>query len=89
MKLGVSLPQTDIGGDPGTAKNFAQLAEDIGFSHLAVYDHVVEVNTACRPGWEDAYASQGLFHDLLVLFGFLAIVTTSIELTMQVLILSQ
>ena len=88
MKLDVSLPQTDIGGDPDTTKYFDQFAEDIEFSHLAVYGHVVGVNTASRSGWEDAYASQGLFHDPFVPFGFLAIVTTSIELTMQVLILS-
>ena len=89
MKLGVSLPQTDIGGDPETARDFAQLAEEIGYRHLAVYDHVVGVNRASRPGWDGVYASEDLFHDPFVLFAFLAGVTKSIELSVQVLILSQ
>ena len=35
MKLGVSLPLTDIGADPVTIRDFAQQAEDLGYKHLA------------------------------------------------------
>ena len=89
MKLGVSLPQTEIGGEPAAARDFVQNAEAIGYRHLAVYDHVVGVNPLSRPGGDEAYSSEQLLHDPFVLLGFLAGQTESIELSVQVLILSQ
>ncbi len=35
MKLGVTLPLTDIGGDPATVRLFGQAAEAAGYDHLA------------------------------------------------------
>lgn len=89
MKLGVVLPQTDIGGDPLAARDFAQAAEATGYHHLATYDHVLGANVARRPDWAGPYTSEHCFHDTFVLFGYLAGQTTRIELTTQVLILPQ
>jgi probable F420-dependent oxidoreductase len=89
MKLGVAIPQTDIGSDPLIMREFAQTAEAIGFQHLAVYDHVLGANIAHRPDWSGTYTSEHSFHDPFVLFGYLAGQTESIELTTQVLILPQ
>ena len=72
MKLGVSLPLTDIGADPVTIRDFAQQAEDLGYKHLAAADHVLGVNVETRPHWGDRNTSQDCFHDPFVLFGFLA-----------------
>jgi probable F420-dependent oxidoreductase len=89
LQLGVSLPQTDIGGDPLVVKEFATTAEALGFSHLATYDHVVGINPQSRPEWRGPYTSGDCFHDTFALFGFLAACTQSIELSTHVLILSQ
>ena len=50
-KLGVTLPLTDIGGDPATVLLFALAAEAAGYDHLAAPDHVFGLNTASRPNW--------------------------------------
>ena len=89
MKLGVSLPLTDIGADPVTIRDFAQQAEELGYKHLAAADHVLGVNAKNRPHWGDRNTSQDCFHDPFVLFGFLAAHTKKIELTTEVLVLPQ
>jgi len=89
MRLGIAIPQTDIGGDPLAARDFAQAAEATGYHHLATYDHVLGANVARRPDWTGPYTSEHCFHDTFVLYGFLAGQTTRIELTTQVLILPQ
>jgi hypothetical protein len=37
MKTGVVYPQTELGGDPGAVKAFAQAAEDLGYDHIVIY----------------------------------------------------
>ena len=83
VQLGVSLPQTDIGGDPAVIREFATTAEALGFNHLAAYDHVVGINPQSRPEWSGPYTSSDCFHDVFALFGFLAACTESIELSSQ------
>ena len=89
MKLGISLPVTDLGADPVVLRDFAQLAEGIGYHHLVVYDHVVGVDPASRPDWDGVDSSDDIYHDPFVLFGYLAGQTRTIELSVQVLVLSQ
>jgi probable F420-dependent oxidoreductase len=89
IKLGISLPLIDIGGEPATVRAFAQAAEEAGYDHLAAPDHVLGVNVASRPGWGDRNTSADLFHDPFVLFGFLSGCTTRIGFSTQVMILPQ
>ncbi len=89
MKLGVSLPLTDIGGDPGVIKGFAQSAEGLGYEYLAAADHVLGVNEESRPNWGNRNTSDDCFHDPFVLFGFLSACTERIGFSTQVLILPQ
>jgi probable F420-dependent oxidoreductase len=89
MRLGVAIPQTDIGGEPEVVGEFAQAAEGYGYAHLASYDHVLGANVASRPDWAGPYTSEDCFHDTFVLFGYLAAATETIELSTQVLILPQ
>jgi probable F420-dependent oxidoreductase len=89
MKLGVAIPQFHVGGDPHVMREFAQTAEAIGYSHLALYDHVVGINIANRPNWKGPYHSGHVFHDVFVLFGYLAAHTQRLELSTHVLILPQ
>lgn len=88
MQIGVTLPLTDIQGDPATVRDFAQAAEGLGFHHLGAPDHVLGVNVASRPGWT-RNTSKDFFHDPFVMFGFLSACTTSIGFSTQVLILAQ
>jgi probable F420-dependent oxidoreductase len=88
MKLGALLPLTDIGGDPGAVREFAQQAEALGYDFVEAPDHVLGVNAESRPGW-DRNTSKDLFHDPFVLFGFLAGVTRNLGFSTGVLILPQ
>jgi probable F420-dependent oxidoreductase len=89
MKLGVTFPQTEIGRDPGAIREFAQAAEEMGFDHLGAYEHVLGANPNSRPEWRSPYTHMTTFHEPFVLFGYLAAITSRIELVTQVLILPQ
>ena len=51
MNVGVVFPQTEIGSDPAAVKDYAQAAEDLGYSHLIVYDHVLGADTQFYQDW--------------------------------------
>ncbi len=89
MKLGVVFPQTEIGSDPGGVKAYAQAAEEMGYNHIIAFDHVLGANADSRPGWSGAYRHTDSFHEPFVLYGFLAAVTSSVELVTAVIILPQ
>ncbi|MFN0072110.1 MAG: LLM class F420-dependent oxidoreductase [Chloroflexota bacterium] len=88
MKLGAVFPQTEIGNDPAVIRRFAQTVESMGYDCLAVYDHVMGVD-ADRPGWSGAYSLKDQFHEIFVLFGYLAACTERLELVSRVLVLPQ
>ncbi|HEX5326415.1 MAG TPA: LLM class F420-dependent oxidoreductase [Acetobacteraceae bacterium] len=90
MQLGALIPITEIGGDPGAVREFAQTMEHIGYHFLEAPDHVLGVNVASRPDWDTTRnTSADLFHDPFVLFGFLAGCTTKLGFSTGVLILPQ
>jgi probable F420-dependent oxidoreductase len=89
MRIGVVFPQTEIGSDPLVVRNYAQAAEALGYSHLLAYDHVLGADPDRPGGWTRAYNVDTLFHEPLVLFGYLAALTSRIELVTGILILPQ
>lgn len=89
VDLGVVLPQSEIGDDPIVIKDFVQTAEGLGYSHVIAYDHVLGANPERPGGWTGFYDKDDAFHEPFVLFGFLAGVTTTIELVTAVIILPQ
>jgi len=89
MKLGVVFPQTEIGSDPAAVRDYVQAVEAMGYSHMMAYDHVLGADTSHHANWEGSYTSESMFHEPFVLFGYLAGVTTTLELVTAVLILSQ
>ena len=93
MRLGAIVPQTDIGNDPAFIRDFAQACEGAGYQHLLAYDHVVgstlERFDQDRPGFRPPYTDKTPFHEIFVLMGFFASVTTSIELVTGIVILPQ
>ena len=88
MKVGVVLPQTEIGPDVGGVRAYGQGVEDLGFHHIVAYDHVVGADPAVHAGWGGPYDIDTQFHEPLVLFGYLA-GCTSLELVTGILILPQ
>jgi len=89
MRMGVVFPQTEIGADPAYVRDYAQAAEELGFSHILAYDHVIGANLSSRPGWKPPYSHLDIFHEPLVLFGFMAGATKKIELVTGIIILPQ
>ena len=89
MQLGAVFPQTEIGSDPGAVRAFAQAAEELGYEHLLAYDHVLGADVSRRPDWAGPYTSEHQFHEILVLFGYLAAIVPGLELVAGVLVLPQ
>ena len=41
MRIGVVLPQTEIGPEVSSVRSYGQGVDELGFTHLVAYDHVV------------------------------------------------
>ena len=90
MKAGVVYPQIELGGDPGAVKAFAQAAEDLGYDHIVIYDHVLgAVHAGREPKLTGPYKENDPFHEPLVTYAYLAGVTKNLGLTTGVIILPQ
>ncbi|HVB53466.1 MAG TPA: LLM class F420-dependent oxidoreductase [Candidatus Acidoferrales bacterium] len=88
MKFGVVFPQTEIGAEPAAIRAYSEGVERLGFSHLLAYDHVVGADPDVHRGWRGPYNVRSTFHEPLVLFGYLAAVS-SLELVTGIIILPQ
>lgn len=88
MKLGAVFPQLEIGADPAAVRDWTTAVEDAGYNHVLAYDHVLGADPADRPGWT-GYTDKSLFHEVFVLFGYMAAITTRLELVTGVLVLPQ
>src|ERR1700719_2311475 len=89
MRIGVVFPQTEIGADAGAVRAYAEHVEELGFTHLLAYDHVVGADPKIHLGWDGPYDLHNTFHEPLVTFGYLAAVTTSLELVTGIVMLPQ
>jgi probable F420-dependent oxidoreductase len=88
MRLGVVFPQTELGGDPAAVRAYGQRVEELGFTHILAYDHVVGADPTVHQGWQGPYDIDSTFHEPFVMFGYLAAVT-SLELVTGIIILPQ
>ncbi|HEY8045231.1 MAG TPA: LLM class F420-dependent oxidoreductase [Streptosporangiaceae bacterium] len=88
MRIGVVFPQTEIGPDAGAVRAYGQRVEELGFAHVMAYDHVVGADPAVHQGWSGPYDVRTTFHEPMVMFGFLAALT-SLELVTGIIILPQ
>lgn len=90
MKLGAIFPQTEIGNDPAVIRDYAQAVEQLGYDHLIVFDHVLGAHPDRFEGrFTPPYTHLTNFHEPFVLFGFIAAVTSRVELVTGVIILPQ
>jgi probable F420-dependent oxidoreductase len=89
VKLGAVLPQTEIGADVGGVREFAQGVQELGFDHLLAYDHVLGADRERHPGLTGPYRTEHQFHEILVVFGYIAAVAPELELVTGVVIAPQ
>ena len=89
MRIGAVFPQMEIGNDPAAIRHWAEAVEDMGYQHVLVFDHVLGAGADTRPDWGARYTSDTAFHEVFVLFGYLAAVTSTLELVTGVLVLPQ
>jgi probable F420-dependent oxidoreductase len=89
VRIGAVFPQTEIGTDPGAIRAWAKAVEEMGYRHVLAYDHVLGAGLDTRPDWTGPYHSETPFHEVFVLFGYLAGLTRTLELVTGVLILPQ
>jgi probable F420-dependent oxidoreductase len=88
VRIGVVFPQTELGGDVGAVRAYAERVEELGFAHLLAYDHVLGADPAAHAPWPGPYDVDTTFHEPFVMFGYLAAVT-SLELVTGIIILPQ
>ena len=95
MRIGAVFSQADSGTDADAIRQWAIDAEAAGFEHLLAYDHILGASAArLGPGpfgsFPNApYTSEHTFHEIMVLIGHLAAVTTRMQFVTSVLVLPQ
>ena len=72
MDIGVIFPQTEAGGDPGAVRAIGQAVADLGYTHLAAYDHVLGGDTAVLGELGGPYTIDDTFREPLTMFAYLA-----------------
>lgn len=88
MRIGVVFPQSELGGDVGAVRAYADGVADLGFAHVLAYDHVLGADPTVHTGWSGPYDLSTTFHEPFVLFGYLA-ARTRLELVTGIVILPQ
>jgi probable F420-dependent oxidoreductase len=88
VRIGVVFPQTEIGADVGAVRAYAQRVEELGFRHVLAYDHVLGADPEVHRPWVGPYDVHTTFHEPLVLFGYMAAIT-SLEFVTGIVILPQ
>ena len=88
MRLGVTFPQMEIGSDPADVRDFVKAVEALGYDYLTAYDHVLGADPEYHQ-LNGPYTHETMFHEVLVLFGYVAALTERIQLVTGVLILPQ
>jgi probable F420-dependent oxidoreductase len=95
VKLGTNLPEHLIGTDQGALAEFLGALEEMGYAYVTVGDHVLGADLAARPDWRPFFGKAPLYdrhmvwHEPLVLFGYLAALTRTLELCTGILISPQ
>jgi probable F420-dependent oxidoreductase len=89
MQAGAVFPQLEIGTDPEVIATYARTVEGLGYDRLVTFDHVLGADANRPGGWTGVYDHRSAFHEPLVLFGYLAGITTRLKLATAVLVLPQ
>ena len=87
MKFGVNLYKfIHYGDDIAGTREFVTTAEQLGYSHVRLLDHVVGVVAAKHPGtWK--YHSGTTLREIFTLLGYFSAITTRIRLVAAIVVL--
>jgi len=88
MKVGVVFPQTEVGADLGAIRGYATTVQELGFSHILAYDHIVGADPDVHGG-HMPYDIDSTFYEPFVLFAYLAAIVPRMELVTGVIVLPQ
>lgn len=88
MRIGVVYPQTEIPTDRGAVHAYVAAVEELGYTHILAYDHVLGADPTVYKGWQGPYDVGNTFHEPLVFFGHLAGIT-KLELVTGIIIAPQ
>ena len=90
MELGVTVPIVELGDDLGGVREFVQAAEQLGYTHIRILDHVLGADPQYHPEVPRfPYTDQSYIHEPFTLMAFLSGITTTIKLVTGILILPQ
>src|SRR6266566_6942308 len=90
MRIGVSFPTVEIGADLAVVRDFVHTAEELGYTHLRILDHVLGADPQFHPEVPVFYYThESVTHEPFTLMAYLAALTTRIEFTTAIIILPQ
>jgi probable F420-dependent oxidoreductase len=75
MDIGVVFPQTEVGNDRGAVRAIGEAVADLGFTHLAAYDHVLGADTSVHGELGGPYTIADPFREPLTMFAYLSAIT--------------
>ena len=90
MEIGVIFPQTEIEPDVVAIRDFAQAAQEMGYSYLFIADHVLGADASAydHPLF-GMYNHESIVHESMTTMGYLAAVVPDMGLMSGILILPQ
>src|SRR5262247_4728094 len=87
MHIGVSFPTVEIGADLAVVRDFVHTAEELGYTHLRILDHVLGADPKFHPEVPVFYYThESVTHEPFTLMAYLAALTTRLELTTAIII---
>jgi probable F420-dependent oxidoreductase len=94
VQYGITFPQNEIGTDPIAIRDWAQAVEGAGFDYMIAYDHVTGAHPSRFEGRDvvfeaPPYTYVDEFHEVFVLFSYLAGLTKTLNFATSILILPQ
>jgi probable F420-dependent oxidoreductase len=90
MQIGVTVPLIEFGADFTGLRDFVQAAEDLGYAHVRLLDHVLGADPQFHPEVPAfPYTHKSYLHEPFTLMGYLAAITTRLQLVTAILILPQ
>src|SRR5919108_1504832 len=90
MRIGVSFPTVEIGADLAVVRDFVQAAEELGYTHLRILDHVLGADPRFHPEVPELpYTHRSYLREPLTLLSYLAAITSRLQLVTAILILPQ
>src|SRR5438105_13847832 len=90
MRIGVSFPTVEIGADLAVVRDFVHTAEELGYTHLRILDHVLGADPQFHPEVPlFYYTHESATPEPFTLMAYLAALTTRPELPTAFIILPQ